>query len=143
MSVHNFTRSKSQYTHTHSISIRMRLSNSTLLEIFARGGHDKEHCCAAGRPSNCCRVLLLQWQPSLFRIGVERGRHNRRIVCGQIPRPLSLLFGEREQQGRKKKSFVSHSHQKPTFPPRQPTKESGAISQNRWQQRFLLPPSSL
>ena len=51
------------------------------------------------RPTDCRRrVLLLQLQPSIDFARSDRRqlkqwwrrRHNRRIVCGQIPRPLSL-----------------------------------------------------
>ena len=58
-----------------------------------------------------CRVLLPQWhwQPS-FELEWRRRRNNRRIVCGQIPRPLfplPLFGGGGQQRGRREHSRSS------------------------------------
>ena len=95
------------------------------------------------------RVLLLQWQPSsqLERLLWRRRRwHNRRIVCGQIPRPLSpccLAWRGRNGATRKEERKVgSHSHQKPTFPLDNQKNERKRGNPSKRVAAFLVAPSS-
>ena len=60
------------------------------------------------------RVLLLQWQPSssqlewLLCLLWQWRRHNRRIVCGQIPRPLPLVWHTEGREWSNKEGRLAH-----------------------------------
>ena len=97
------------------------------------------------------RVLLLQWQPSSSQLEWllwRRRRYNRRIVCGQIPRPLPLVWhgGDgMEQQGRKeerKEGWLTFAPET-DFSPRQPKNERKRRGNpSKRVAAFLVAPSS-
>ena len=77
---------------------------------------------ASGRASDCCLpcpFTSVARQPSVvrsFELEWRRRRRNRRIVCGQIPRPLSVVVWRRKEGNNKEGRKVgSLSHQEPTF----------------------------
>ena len=114
---------ESAYIRVHSLDHQQPPQRTLLHEIFARGGHDKEHCCAADRPtdrrSDCClpcpftSVALA----TIVRIGVAAAaaaeqQKNSLRANSKASLPSAVVW--RRRATTRKEGTLSQQHQKPT-----------------------------